>query len=380
MRKIAAIIFFGMFCTIGVAHIGKDLDSILSSPYLEKTQLGLMVCDLTNDTVIFARGEKQIMRPASTMKLLTAITALDMLGSTYDYRTQMFMEGAMNDGVLDGNICLYGGFDAAFDESDVKAFADALHREGIEAIRGKIYADLSFKDSIRLGEGWCWDDENPVLSPLLMGDKGSEDAVIEALKRELNVPVMNEEVMVDEALMFLERVHPITVILQRMIKESDNLYAESMLYQLAHLAGGDSATADDGLELIREKVHHVGLNPDDYRFADGSGLSLYNYASAELLCRMLRFAYLYPEIYDALYDALPIAAHDGTLKNRMHGTLAAGNVRAKTGTLTGVSSLAGYCTAASGSTLCFAIISHGALQQEEARKLQDSICAVLCEY
>jgi D-alanyl-D-alanine carboxypeptidase/D-alanyl-D-alanine-endopeptidase (penicillin-binding protein 4) len=97
---------------------------------------------------------------------------------------------------------------------------------------------------------------------------------------------------------------------------------------------------------------------------------------------MLRYAWSHKDIYDPLYPLLPIAARDGTLRKRMHGTRAAGNVHAKTGTVTGVRSLCGYLTAANGHHIAFSIINQGVNGDDgtasEARNLQDRICEMLC--
>lgn len=69
---------------------------------------------------------------------------------------------------------------------------------------------------------------------------------------------------------------------------------------------------------------------------------------------------------------------DGTLRGRMRGTFAAGNVRAKTGSVAAISSLAGYCTAANGHVLCFAIINQGLRRGSEGRAFQDRVCNELC--
>ena len=123
----------------------------------------------------------------------------------------------------------------------------------------------------------------------------------------------------------------------------------------------------------------MGLNPSDYKVADGSGLSLYNYVSAELEVALLRYAFRNENIYLHLYPSLPIAGEDGTLKKRMKGTFAAGNVHAKTGTLTCVTSLAGYCTAANGHRLAFAIINQGCLRDADSRAFQDRVCVAMCQ-
>ena len=95
--------------------------------------------------------------------------------------------------------------------------------------------------------------------------------------------------------------------------------------------------------------------------------------------RLLRYAWRRQSIYQHLLPTLPIAGQDGTLEHRMRRTVAEGNVRAKTGTLTGIVSLAGYCTAANGHQLCFAIINQGVLRSRDGRALQDSICEALCK-
>jgi len=115
-----------------------------------------------------------------------------------------------------------------------------------------------------------------------------------------------------------------------------------------------------------------------HRFADGSGLSLYNYVSAEIEVAFLRYAFADTNIYADLFSHLPIAGVDGTLEKRMRGTSAANNVRAKTGTLSGVSSLSGYCTASNGHILAFAIINQGQQNNSPAQALQDRICTILC--
>ena len=176
----------------------------------------------------------------------------------------------------------------------------------------------------------------------------------------------------------ISRFHTIEQVLMKMLKESDNLYAESMFYQIAASSGSRPATAKHARSVINRLITKLGLNPERYQVADGSGLSLYNYVSAELEVRMLRYAFRNENIFPHLYHALPVAGVDGTLKSRMRGTSAYGNVRAKTGTLTGISSLAGYCTASNGHRLCFAIINQGIMHNHNGKNFQDKVCALLC--
>lgn len=125
-------------------------------------------------------------------------------------------------------------------------------------------------------------------------------------------------------------------------------------------------------------VSRLGFKPSAYYIADGSGLSLYNYVSAELEVAFLRYAYSKKNIYAALHECLPIAGVDGSLDERMRRGAAHDNVRAKTGTVTGISSLAGYCTAANGHVLCFSIINSGIRYTSSGRNFQDKVCQALC--
>ena len=93
---------------------------------------------------------------------------------------------------------------------------------------------------------------------------------------------------------------------------------------------------------------------------------------------MLKYAYRNSNVYLHLYPSLPIAGSDGTLKRRMRNAFTADNVRAKTGTLSGVQSLAGYCSTPNNHILCFAIINNGSLKDSPARALQNEICTELC--
>lgn len=367
-------------------NVMARLDRLMNEPLLKKTQLGLMVYDLTADSAIYCVGEKQTMRPASTMKLVTAITAIDKLGGGYQFRTQLYYTGIIERNILRGNLYCVGGMDPRFNNDDMRAFVESLQRMSIDTICGRLIADTSMKDDTRLGEGWCWDDDNPSLTPLLIGTK---DLFMERFRQELRdggiTVVDNEEAIANNKtknrplIHLCSRFHSLDQVLMRMLKESDNLYAESVLYQVAASGGVKNASATHARQWIHKLITRIGLNPGDYKFADGSGLSLYNYVSAELLVGLLRFAYHNQNIYGQLYPALPIAGVDGTLEKRMKGAFTNGNVRAKTGTLTGISSLAGYCTAANGHHLAFAIINQGVLRNASGRTFQDKVCTALCE-
>ena len=358
------------------------LDSLLEDPLFETSQVGLMVYDLTADSTLYTYNHRQMLRPASCMKLVTSITALDQLGPNYEYQTRLFYTGEIIGRTLVGNIYCVGGFDPMITQEDVITLASSIRQLGIDSIRGQIVADRSFKESLEYGEGWCWDDDNPYLFALTIGRKDNFTTTLAEEIARLGINLEKVELMQGRKPTQVKMIdvccHSIKQVLERMMKVSDNFYAESMFYQTAASTGHHPATAVDARNITKKLINRLGLDANRYRIADGSGLSLYNYVTVELLVKLLRHAWRTPSIAKALMPALPVAGVDGTLKSRMQNTLAQGNVRAKTGTLTGISSLAGYCTAPNGHELAFAIINQGILDKTTGKAFQDRVCQVLC--
>ncbi len=358
------------------------IDSLLEDKMFETSIAGLQIYDLTADSVLYQYNEKQCMRPASTMKMINAVASLDRLGGSYQFKTQLHYTGEIDSCVLRGNLYCVGGMDPRFAKDDMHAFVEIIKKMGIDTIRGNIFADVSMKDDDLLGEGWCWDDKNPCLTPLLYSGKNQFlSRFCQELQRSNIVwigdtlygsrPAVTKEIGI--------RTHSMDQVLMRMMKESDNLYAECMFYQLAAATGEKKVSAKTGRREINRLITKLGLRPSDYYVADGSGLSLYNYVSPELEVAFLKYAYHHLNIYNHLLTSLPIAGVDGTLSNRMKSGFAHANVRAKTGTVTGVSALTGYCTAANGHLLCFSIINMGIRKAAVGRAFQDKVCEVMCQ-
>ena len=361
--------------------IVNRLSRLLENPIFKRTQVGVYVYDLITDKPVFAHGEEQQLRPASNEKLITAISALTLLGTDYKYQTKLYAEGEVKDSVLRGNLVLRGGFDPLIDRDDLRAFADSLRAAGITKVDGGLLYDRSFKDTATLGWGWCWDDDETPLSPLLYDARpGLADRLASFLADEgIHLSSSPREVgsVPDAARLVAVRSHNIDQILLPMMKRSDNLFAESLFYQIAAKGNRRHASRKNAARQINSLISRLGLDPSAYQIADGSGLSLYNYLSPRLLVNMLRHAYRNEAVYRHLLPSLPIAGEDGTLRRRMRGTSAQGNVKAKTGTVEGVSTLSGYCTASNGHLLCFSIMNQGVRYTSTGRRFQDRVCEAL---
>ncbi|MCM1312279.1 MAG: D-alanyl-D-alanine carboxypeptidase/D-alanyl-D-alanine-endopeptidase [Bacteroides sp.] len=417
---------------------------------------GICVYDLTGDSLLFEYNQHKAMRPASTQKLLTAIAALSVLGADHQYRTRAYHTGHISsDSTLHGDIYVVGDFDPAYSYSDMRELADAIGSLGIRHIEGRVYGDVSMKDTLYFGNGWCWDDApsevEAYLSPLTF-NRGCATVEVAGGKPEFSVPtsyltlidktgrsgrfnvtrnwvhggntfvasgkpsrysrktlsvyrpelyflctltdLLHEKgiefvsydadsaeyalrVLPSSAVPFYTCTRTIEQILQRMMKKSDNLYAESMFYQLASVNSGRWASWKDGARQVTSVMHKAGISSTYTEVADGSGVSLYNYVSPETEVAMLRYAFRTPSIYNALLPSLPVAGTDGTLSERMTRGSARGNVFAKTGTVSGVSCLAGYCTAANGNMLAFSIMNNGLMKTSTGRNFQDRVCQEL---
>ena len=360
-----------------------DLTELLADKTLATSHLGMVVYDLTADSLLFDHNGNHLLRPASTMKLLTSITALTKLGGAYTFNTQLYSTGEVADSVLNGSLYVVGSFDPKFSTDDLHAMVDRVQRMGIRHIAGGIYADMSMKDTLPYGEGWSWDDDNPQLVPLQLNQR---NVVLKEFRRRLSDIGISVDTTglalcpTDSAQLLVRRFHTIDQVLLRMMKRSDNLYAEAMFYQLPRAGKhGLYATASQAAEVIGTIIREVGYTPSDYNIADGSGLSPYNYLSPELLVAFLRYAYHNQMVFNHLYPSLPVAGNDGTLSSRMKTGNAENNVHAKTGTLRAVSSLAGYATASNGHFIAFAIINQGILRQSTARHWQDRVCQAICK-
>jgi D-alanyl-D-alanine carboxypeptidase/D-alanyl-D-alanine-endopeptidase (penicillin-binding protein 4) len=151
--------------------------------------------------------------------------------------------------------------------------------------------------------------------------------------------------------LFTYRSRPLSEIVQPLLKDSVNLYAEAIMRLNA--APGVLPTNDAALDGYRRRLEAWGVPADAQQVIDGSGLSRRDVISAEALLIVLQHMQD-PAARSAFVSALPIAGVDGSLANRMRDTAAAGNVRAKTGTMSNIRSLAGYATTRDGERLAFA--------------------------
>lgn len=176
---------------------------------------------------------------------------------------------------------------------------------------------------------------------------------------------------------------PLNVIAEQCLKPSQNLYAELLLRTIGRVSGTVDPkviTVDAGIEVLKTFLREAGIGPREIVISDGSGLSRHNLITADATVKLL--TYMSRHRYGIPFrEALPIAGVDGTLKNRMKGTAAANNVRAKTGTIDTVATLSGYVTSAAGEHLVFSILlNHYPEASSERRVYLDAIAVALASF
>lgn len=162
-------------------------------------------------------------------------------------------------------------------------------------------------------------------------------------------------------------------------KVSQNLHAEILLRTLGREKHSPDnratpGTVAAGLGEVKAFLTRVGLAPEEYVFFDGSGLSRQNLVTPAAVVKLLAYMQASPQ-HEAWLDLLPIAGLDGTLTDRMKESLAAGKIRAKTGTLGHVNAISGYVP---GSHLAFSIfVNNHNLRSREITALIDRIAEAL---
>jgi D-alanyl-D-alanine carboxypeptidase/D-alanyl-D-alanine-endopeptidase (penicillin-binding protein 4) len=175
---------------------------------------------------------------------------------------------------------------------------------------------------------------------------------------------------------------PLGALLAKLGKESENFYAEQILKVVGAQVKGQPGTSENGAAAILDLLKEAGGGLAENVIRNGSGLYDADAVAASSLTAALRFAYLSPELGAEFLSQLAIGGVDGTLSGRLGSKEAKRHVRAKTGTLKGVTSLSGCVLAPAGKeTVCFSIIVNNAAGKiSYFRAMQDDIVAEVAKY
>lgn len=155
-----------------VDSLSALLDTLIARRLPVGSNVGVTVYDLTDNRLLYDYQGDKLSRPASTMKLLTTITALSLPRADEPFRTEVWMQGEVRQDTLHGNLYVVGGMDPEFDEAALQSLLTQVCRQPFSVVKGRICGDVSLRDSLYWGSGWLWDDNpaayQPYLSPLML--------------------------------------------------------------------------------------------------------------------------------------------------------------------------------------------------------------------
>jgi D-alanyl-D-alanine carboxypeptidase/D-alanyl-D-alanine-endopeptidase (penicillin-binding protein 4) len=385
--------------------VAAALSSALDQPELG-SRLGFVALDPSSGAVLATRGTGPFV-PASTAKLLTSFSALSLIDPQHRFTTRVVADGAVTEG---GTIVLVGGGDPYLVTKRAKVHDRAIHADlttlAARTAKALKQADVTsvrvrFDASLFTGPSASptWPKSylsGNIVTPVsaLWTDQGvqggvrSADPAVSAANifaellardgiRMTGDPSAKQAVPTDPTVAAVQSA-TVGQIVGTLIRTSDNQAAEVMLRHVA-IAAGRPATFDGGSEGVLAALAAAHIDTSGLKLFDGSGLSRHDRVAPTTLAETLHAASERPRTSSLVSD-LPVSGFTGTLVRRF-ATLpgALGLVRAKTGTLTGVHSLAGYAVDAEGVPIIFALMADGTskIASATAEAALDRVAAAL---
>lgn len=363
-----------------------------------------LVVDARTGTELYREGAG-VRTPASSLKVLSALVAIDVLGPEKTFATTTFLTADA------GTVVLRGGGDpllagaARPDAHPQPASLEELAAETATALKAKGVTTVALGHDATLFAGPAWNPAWPDIfarsvAPItaLTADHARPSLARNAFERApdpaqfatdtfagflaaqgiavtgasaVTTPTDASELAHVDSL-------PVARIAERVLADSDNDAAETLLWQVA-LARGRAATPTDGADVLAIELQRLGLWDEGMRVLDGNGISADNQVTADALVGAIRMALADPDLRPVT-DGLPVAGVTGTLAERFDEADAVGGrgvVRAKTGTIRGVNTLTGYVVTEDGHPLAFALMTSGGAGQTSARLWLDRASAAL---
>jgi len=399
-----------LFLLVGTAHASKACDQMRGMlTAAGGAASGLLVVEAESGDVVCARAAGRQRPLASNMKLFTTATALSRLDPDSRIPTKVFADGQVDSGgILHGSLYLQGGGDPALGTpafyngylaglgTNLFSLVPQIRAAGIRAISGRLYADDTIFDR-RRGVADSGYATSPYIGPLSglafnSGFSGStsssgfsaDSAKLAASKLARALSAAGVAVPPEVALaptpaaaerVALIRSPALSKIVDVTNVYSDNFFAEMLIKLLGARLGGGGTTAA-GAAVVEDFANSLGSG---LNAVDGSGLTRSNRASPRQVVDLLLAMRADPAGDDFIQD-LALTGKEGTVDGRMVGTAAYGRCRTKTGTLTGVSNLSGYCFNASGRIMAFSILMGSVADTGYAHLQQDRIAGLVAGY
>jgi D-alanyl-D-alanine carboxypeptidase/D-alanyl-D-alanine-endopeptidase (penicillin-binding protein 4) len=407
---------------VGTSKLATALDTTLADPKMGPVAANSCLMVQAGPLLVYAHNPTMPLLPASNLKLLTATAALDKLPSTDHFVTTVKVDTPATAGAVNGNLYLIGGGDPLLRTPDYVAnlhypeqiydnlntLADQVRAAGVTRITGSVVGDESRYDSQRTVPSWParyrTNGEVGPLSALSVNDgfvafkpatvaapqpAQQAAATFTALLQARGITVSGPPgaaTAPSSATKITELASPpLPDVVDEVLRRSDNNGAELLTKELGRQANPATPTTAAGVAAIQATIQGDGLPTTGLHMVDGSGLD----RSDRVTCQLILAALERSGPDGAIGRGLAVAGMSGTLFRRMTGTVAAGRLRAKTGSLEGVSALSGFVTPAgpasatgAGSTtgVAFSLINNAAATMSAGDALGDRIGVLVAQF
>ena len=437
MKKSLCGLLIGLASLTAKADLPSEVAQALTQAGVPLENVAVVVQAVDSEQASLQHNPGKSLNPASVMKLLTSKAALDLLGPNYRWKTEIYYDGSLSQGVLSGNLIIKGYGDPQFNTADFWRLLYSIKQAGISHINGNLILDKShfaapqqqranfdneiwraynaqpsallvngrhtrfifsrssseknavaisadmalpqieIVNNMRLLPGACRDWRNHMQYSVGIEQTSAAEPIktitfsgsfaADCEEKVLELSLFNDEQYAyysfkqlwqalggqfsgqlqvkarpNQAIKLLEqRSETLSQVLPEMNKWSNNLMARQLLLTMAAEKMAVPASEADGASAIKNWFNSQQLGADTLVVENGSGLSRIERLSAEQLARMLVQAYLSPTMPEFM-SSLPVLALDGTLMKRLKDSPAAKRAHLKTGSLDGVSAIAGY--------------------------------------
>ncbi len=383
---------------LGRQNLAKALDLVASDPEFVAARSSSCVHVVIDGGTVYDDGATRPVTPASTLKVLTTATALSLIPAGTTFTTEVRAAAPPTDGAVSGDLWIVGGGDPLLETADYTAtqdhapeiatkledLADRVVAAGVTRINGRVIGDDRRFDDMRVlptwKKGYVASGEVGPIGGLSINDNftvknakgrrtGSSDpsrdgaAEFADLLVARGVTITGTPAGVGSGADSVSGAPPGTVVasiesapIEKVIQEtlvfSDNTAAEMLLKEAAFRSTQAPGTFAAGVAAVRTLV--ATRSSGSISTVDGSGLD----RSDQLTCTVLTDVLAAEPIGGALESGLAVMGRTGTLRKRLKGDPAEGRVRAKTGSLNGVSSLAGFADTRNGARAVFAFVGN----------------------
>lgn len=357
--------------------------------------------------VIYEHNAQRLFVSASNTKLFTAAASFHYLGESFYFQTKIVTDGIIDtDGTIHGNLYLKGAGDPSLTDQDLDGLVKNLVAKGIKKVTGALCIDCSDFDDNPYCAGCSFDDIGKNYNPPLLGlilNRNHSSSITQTLDRQTILFVAAEKfknlcsahgiqtadnVSIQTApdygqVLAVHNSETLESLVWEMLKSSDNIFANALFKKIGAACCGVPGSWEKGKQAIENFLREsIGIDPDELLIDEGSGLSRYNAIAPNHFVKLLQWIHKQP-FFNTFVTCLPHAGIDGTLKSRMLTCKDA--IKAKTGSLTGVTTLSGYIYTHHMPTLIFSILINGFVQPRSSNcspinyknNVEDEICMYL---